>query len=158
MRLILSHLLLVSLLAVGSCKSKSDPQPAITDTDVLMQANGCWQWESSKTRGGQLTPASVGFSRELIFKRDGLVHIYHNRQPFTQPAYWLSTGMLSQCGAPPQPITVPLVRYAAEPQIPNNDLRTYSIRLSPTDTTLSITGESACIDGGSCEIYRWHRH
>ena len=150
--------MLLSLPAVDNCKSKSDPQPAIADTDVLMQANGYWQWESNARMISQLTPISVGFSRELIFKRDGLVHIYHNRQLFTQPAYQLSTGMLSQCGAPPQPITVPLVRYAAEPQIPNNDLRTYSIRLSPTDTTLSITGESACIDGGSYEIYRWHRH
>ena len=53
---------------------------------------------------------------------------------------------------------MPLVRYAAEPQIPNNDLRVYSIRLSPTDTTLSITSELACVDGGSYETYRWHRH
>lgn len=117
MRLILSHLLLVIMLAVGSCKSKSDPQPAIADTDVLMQANGYWQWENSKTRGGQLTPASVGFSRELIFKNDGRVHIFHNRQATIQPAYRLSIGVLNLCG---QQIAAPLVNYAAEPQIPNN--------------------------------------
>lgn len=155
MRLILSHLLLVSLLAAGSCKSKSDPQPTIGDADVLMQANGYWEWVKGASLGGLLTPASVGFSRELIFKNDGFVHIFHNRQAAIQPIYQLSTSVLSQCG---QQIAVPLVRYAAEPQIPNNDLRVYSIRLSPTDTTLSITGELACVDGGSYETYRWHRH
>ena len=158
MRPILSPLVLVNLLAGGGCKSKPDPQPIIADSDVLMQASGYWEWINSASMGGLRTPASIGFGRELVFKRDGLVHIYHNRQPFIQPAYLLSYGILSQCGASPQPISVPLVRYAAEPQIPNNDLRTYSIRLTPTDTTLSITGESACIDGGSYETYRWRRH
>ena len=152
-------LLLTSLAITGGCKSKTDPKPAqISDRDVLMQADGHWEWESSARMMSQLTPASIGFSRQLIFKPDGLVHIYHNRQPFIQPVYQLSYGVLSQCGASPQPISVPFVRYAAEPQIPNNDLRTYSIRLSPTDTTLYITGESACIDGGAYETYRWHRH
>ena len=154
-----SYVLLLSLLAAGSCKSKTDPKPAqLSDMDVLLKSNGYWQWEGSATLGSTLTPTSVGFSRELIFKGDGLVHIYHNRQPAIRPAYQLSNGVLSQCGTNPQPIAVPLVRYAAEPQIPNNELRTYSIRLSPTDTTLDITGESACVDGGYYETYRWHRH
>lgn len=151
----LSLLLLALLLAVGSCKSKSDPQPTIADTDVLMHANGYWAWESSTTLGGQITPASVGFSRELIFKSDSLVHIFHNLQATAQPTYQLSTGVLSSCG---QTIAVPLVRYVAEPQIPNNELRSYFIRLSPTDTMLSITGAAACLDGGYYELYRWHRH
>ena len=155
MKPILSNLLLVSLLAVGSCKSKSDPQPTIADTDVLMQASGYWEWESSVSLGGRLTPASVGFSRELIFKSYGLVHIFHNHQAAIRPTYQLSTGVLSQCG---QQTTVPLVRYAAEPQIPNNELRTYLIRLTPTDTILSINGVLACTNGGSYETYRWHRH
>lgn len=158
MKPILLCLMLISLLAVVSCKSKSDPQPAIADTDILMQSTGYWEWVSSITLGAQLTPASIGFSRELIFKNDGLLHIYHNRQPFIQPPYELSTGTLTQCGASPQPIILQLVRYTAEPQIPNNELRTYSIRLSPTDTTLSITGAAACMDAGYYEMYRWHRH
>ena len=152
-------LLLLSLLMMGSCKSKIDPEPAqLSDLDLLMKLNGYWQWTGSASLGSTLTPASVGFSRELVFKKDGLVHISHNRQPFIQPAYELSNGLLSQCGTFHQPIAVPLVRYTAEPKIPNNDLRTYSILLSPTDTTLFITGESACVDGGYYETYRWHRH
>ena len=146
---------LLALVLGGSCRSKHDPQPAISDADVLMQSNGYWQWESSVTLGAQLTPTGVGFSRELIFKNDGLVHIFHNHQPAIQPAYQLSSGVLSQCN---QHIAVSLVRYAAEPQIPNNELRTYRINLSPTDTTLSITGAAACVDGGYYEMYRWHRH
>lgn len=146
---------LLFLLLDGGCLFKHDTQPAISNEDILMQSNGYWQWESSGTRGTQLTPTSVGFSRELIFENDGLVHIFHNRQPAVQPAYQLSSGVLSQCN---QQTAVPLVRYTAEPKIPNNDLRTYSIRLSSTDTTLSITGAAACTDAGYNELYRWHRH
>ena len=155
MKPVVPYLLLMSLLTVGSCKPKSGPQPAIADTDVLMQASGYWEWEGSTTRGGQITPASVGFRRELIFKNDSLVHIFHNRRPAIQPAYQLSSGILSQCG---RHSTVPLVRYAAEPQIPNNELRTYFIRISPTDTTLVISGAAVCMDAGYYETYRWHRH
>ena len=155
----LAFLLLLSLLAVGSCNSKMESKPTqLSDWDVLLQANGYWEWEGSTTLGKTLTPTSVGFGRELIFKCDGLVHIYHNQQPALQPTYQLSAGVLSRCGIQPQPIAVPLVRYTAESQIPNNDLRTYLIRLSPTDTTLSITGELACVDGGYYETYRWRRH
>lgn len=152
-------LLLLPLLAASSCATKTDPKPAqISDLDVLLQSSGYWEWQSSASRGSQLTPSSVRFNRELIFKTDGLVHIYHNRQPFLQPAFQLSTGALKLCGAPPQPTNALLVRYTAESQIPNDDLRAYSIRLSSTDTTLRIQGESACVDGGRFETYRWHRH
>ena len=100
MQPIISNLLLVSLLAVGSCKSKADPQPTIGDADVLMQANGYWEWVKSASLGGLLTPASVGFSRELIFKNDGFVHIFHNRQAAIQrikpvwPANFRAAGAL----------------------------------------------------------------
>ena len=150
--------LLLGLLAVGSCTAGNDPEPAAptaADQDVLMKAHGFWEWESSATLGNRLTPITVGFTRQLIFKRDSLVHIYHNQQLFARPGYGLSRGVLSRCGQPQ--LAVPLVRYVAEPQIPNNDLRTYLIRISPTDTTLSIIGEAACVDGGYFERYRWHR-
>ena len=149
---------LLGLLAVGSCNSDDAPKPealTIADMDTLIQAHGYWEWESSVSMGSQLTPGSLGFTRQLIFKRDSLVHIYHNKQPFARPGYGLSRGLLSRCGQ--QQVAVPLVRYTAEPQIPNNDLRTYLIRVSSTDTTLNITGEAACVDGGYYEKYRWHR-
>ena len=150
-------LLLLSVLATGSCTPSDDPEPApqsTADRDVLVQSNGYWEWESSVTLGGSLTPTTVGFTRQLIFKSDSLVHIYHNNQPFAQPTYRLSTGLLSRCG--PQQVAVPLVRYIAEPQIPNSEVRTYRVITSPTDTTLSITGEAACVDAGYYERYRWH--
>ena len=106
----------------------------------------------------QLTAASVGFSRELIFKTDGLVHIYHNQQPAMQPVYKLSLDVLSQCGTQPPQLRINLVHYTVEPQIPSNELHEYIIRLSPTDTILSIKGELACVDKGYYETYRWHRH
>ena len=157
MKSVLFPVLVLSLLAVGSCTSTTDPRPAervTTDRDVLMQAQGYWEWESSISMGGSLTPTIVGFTRQLLFKSDSLVHIYHNQQLFARPGYSLSRGVLSRCGQPQ--IAVPMVRYVAEPQIPNNDLRTYLIRISPTDTTLSVIGEAACVDGGYYEQYRWH--
>ena len=126
--------------------------------DMLLHSTGYWEWQSSASTASKLTPASVGFSRELIFKSDRLVHIYHDRQPFIQPAYIYSFGTLNQCTTQPQPPSVILLRYIAEPQIPNNELREYVIRFSPNDTTLSINGEFACVDRGYYESYRWHRH
>ena len=126
--------------------------------DMLLQSTGYWAWQSSTGMSRQLTPASVGFSRELIFKTDGLVHINHNRQPAMQPVYKLSLDVLSQCGTQPPPLGINLVHYTAEPQIPSDELHEYIIRLSPTDTILSIKGELACVDKGYYETYRWHRH
>jgi len=158
MKSALFPVLLLGLLAIGSCAVNNDPEPTgltMADMDVLVKAHGYWEWESSISMGGSLTPTAVGFTRQLVFKSDSLVHIYHNQQLFARPGYGLSQGVLSRCGQPR--LAVPLVRYMAEPQIPNNDLRTYLIRVSPTDTTLSITGEAACVDGGYYEQYRWHR-
>lgn len=154
------RLLLMAALAItGGCKSKTDPKPAqISDRDALMQSDGYWEWESSANTTSQLTPASVGFSRQLIFKHDGLLHIYHNRQPAMQPPYKFSFSVAGQCSSQPQSSSVILLYYTAEPQIPNNEFREYLIRLSPNDTTLRINGELACINKGYYETYRWRRH
>ena len=93
--------------------------------DMLLQSTGYWAWQSSTGMSRQLTPASVGFSRELIYKTDGLVHIYHNQQPAMQPVYKLSLDVLSQCGTQPPPLGINLVHYTAEPQIPSDELHEY---------------------------------
>ncbi|OGX80871.1 hypothetical protein BEN47_06350 [Hymenobacter lapidarius] len=143
--------------SLAGCNASHDPKPdTISDADVLMQANGYWEWESSGGFRWQRTPASVGFSRQLVFKSDGKVHIYHNRQPELQAAYQLSTGVHGNCQPPqPQPVAVPMVRYTAETQFPNSDLRTYGIALSAIDTTLYIAGLGLCVDIGAAERYRW---
>ena len=99
----ISCLVLLALLIEGGCKSKTEPQPSaeLADTDALMHAQGYWEWERSADFSSTVTPASLGFSRQLIFKNDGLVHIYHNRQPALQPAYQLSNGVLPRCGRLP---------------------------------------------------------
>ncbi|OGX85912.1 hypothetical protein BEN48_13945 [Hymenobacter glacialis] len=120
-----------------------------------MKATGYWEWESSTTRGARLTPASVGFSRQLVFKSDGKVHIYHNRQPELQAVYRLSQEV-DACQPPqPQPVAVPMVRYTAEAQFPNSDLRRYGIALAAADTTLYVDGVGLCTDTGAAERYRW---
>ena len=75
-----------------------------------------------------------------------------------QPVYKFSFGALSQCNTQPPPLSIIMLHYTAEPQIPNNKFREYLIHISPSDTTLSINGELACIDKGNYETYRWHRH
>ena len=109
--------LFLNLLMISSCTSNNDPKPpesTTTNLDVLVKAHGYWEWKSSISMGSSLTPITVGFTRQLVFKSDSLVHIYHNQQLFAQPRYGLGAGLLSRCGQPQ--IAVPLVRYTAEAQ------------------------------------------
>ncbi|WP_035562799.1 hypothetical protein [Hymenobacter sp. IS2118] len=147
------------ILAISACSTTPDPSPVIlADTDVLMKANGYWEWQSSSGFRWQQTPASVGFSRQLVFKSDGKVHIYHNHQPELQAVYRLSTGVNNNCQPPqPQPVAVPMIEYTAEPQFLNNGLRTYGISVSANDSMLYITNTALCADGGAAELYHWRK-
>lgn len=158
------RLLLLSIIAVNGCKSKKDPtpdpvalittEPFDSESDILSRSHGYWEWLRSFSVNGTITPTSVGFTRQLVFKGDGRVYINHNQQFAIQRAYVLSTSVPTRCGAQsPQS----LIKYGAEPQIKNDSLRLYRVAKSLTDTTLSIIGETACVDGGMYESYRWHR-
>ncbi|GAB3580069.1 hypothetical protein [Hymenobacter daeguensis] len=155
-------LLLLSLLAVGSCKSspakpEPAPKPAVVPltggNDELARAHGYWEWLQNVRMSGTITPTETGFTRQLIFKADGHLDIYHNRQLVLKPSFALRTGLTHICVSP---VAQPLVEYTAEPQVPNDPLRRYRLNFSATDTTLTITGESNCVDGGAVEYYRWH--
>lgn len=156
-------LLLAGLAIAGGCKSKTEPQPeqpvgAATEpfdseSDILSRSHGYWEWVSSTGLAFRATPASVGYTRQLLFKSDSVLYVSHNQQLEIHPFYHLHAGP-SHCSS----TSLPLVDFDAEPQIRNNRVRDYKIYRTPTDTTLRLIGEWTCVDGGNIETYKWHRH
>jgi hypothetical protein len=158
--------LLTSLAIASGCQSKTEPAPEPVPTaktepfdiesDIFSRAHGYWEWTRSINGGGRapFTPASVGFTRQLVFKGDSMVHIYHNQTPALTPIFHLHVG--SVCSSNPRP----LIDFDAESVVPNNRIRSYSVSRAiystRTDTTLTIVGERACVDGGQYEYYIWH--
>ena len=146
-----SLLLLVTsgLLAATSCQQRDD-EVRPSNYDALALETGHWEWESTAYMGGPRTPATQGFTRQLIFEANGQVLIYHGGQLNKQTAYVLSMGTV--CGASS---TVPVITYETDSDVPNNDRKTYSITKTPTGQSLSLVGEAACLDGGGYETYHW---
>ncbi|WBO85038.1 hypothetical protein [Hymenobacter yonginensis] len=136
-------------MAALCCREETDLPPANFDT--LAQQQGYWEWQSSATEGPLVSPATVGYTRQLVFGTNGQLSIRHNSQPFSEVPYQVSTGTLPRCGAPQQP--VPLVTFKAE--LANNDRKAYSLSTDATGTHLMLSGEDACVDGGYTETYLW---
>jgi hypothetical protein len=146
----------------GGCKSKTEPlpKPAVvaatepfdSESDIFSRSHGYWEWVRSTGLNFRATPASVGFTRQLTFKGDSMVYIFHDQKPEMHPQYHLHAGP-SRCSSNSRP----LVDFDAEPQIRNNRIRVYTITRTSIDTTITITGEMECTDGGNFEKYQWHR-
>ncbi|SNC77660.1 hypothetical protein SAMN06265337_4260 [Hymenobacter gelipurpurascens] len=161
------YLFLTLALALGSsCHSEANEEPTPAeqleeidqDGDVLMQANGSWEWVSTTKdvlNSSSSTPATVGFTRQLIFKADGKVYIHHNQKLVQQPAYGRRNGGDKFCDAS---YLRNWVVYAGEtdPKISSTDARWYRITITKTDTTLTLGSEASCSDAGVHELYRWH--
>ena len=155
-------LLLAGVTIAGGCKSKTEPQPDPaplattepfdTESDVFSRSHGYWEWINSTLLIGQITPTSVGFTRQLVFKGDSIVYIFHNQKLEMQPTYHLHAGP-TRCSQPNRP----LVDFNAEPKLLNSYVRTYDITRTAADTTLRIMGEAICLDAGAIERYKWHR-
>ncbi len=140
------------LLSAASCQNRGDEvQPS--GYDVLALETGHWEWESTSYRNGRRTPATEGFTRQLVFQDDRQLVIQHDRKLNKKTAYALSMGTLPNCPTPTG--TVPIITYETDSDLPNNDRKTYSVIISPTGQRLSLTGEDACIDAGAVEAYRW---
>ena len=136
------------------CCRPTEPGDLPANYDVLAQDQGYWEWERNVTEGPVVSPATTGFSRQLVFGADGQLIIRHNGQAHSQVSYQLSTGTFPRCGTP-QPV-LPLVTFAPEPQVPNNERKSYTVDITATGRTLSLVGEDACTDGGYYESYTWH--
>ena len=146
-------LLLTSvLLSATGCQREGDEvQPS--GYDALALETGHWEWESTAYRTGRRTPATEGFTRQLVFGADKQLVIQHDRKLNKKTTYSLAMGPLPHC--PTSTSTVPIISYETDSDLPNNYRKTYSIGKTTTSQSLVLTGEDACIDTGAVEAYRW---
>ena len=148
----MKHLYLCAALALlAACHTDADIRPA--HYDELAMAPGHWEWESSTYLTGRRSPATVGYARQLTFGADNHLTFQPSNGPATNGTYELSAGPLPRCGLA---AGVPLVTFAThEPQLPNNDRKTYRLSTQDSRQLLTLTGEAACVDGGAVEQYHW---
>lgn len=132
------------------CKHDADVRPS--EYDVLAQATGHWEWESTGYQSGLRTPASVGFTRQVIFGAGGQLTVRRGGQADYRASYRLSRGP-SCAGLPGN--DVPLVVFPNEKDLPNNDEKSYSIAQQNGRQDLYLVGVGACFDGGAFETYHW---
>lgn len=147
--------LLAALLLVtaAGCQPRRGTEAQPRSYDALALETGHWEWESTAYRGGKRTPATEGYSRQLVFQSEGRVLIHHSGRLNKTRPYTLSMGTLARCTT--SPTQVPVITYETDSDVPNNDRKTYSLTSSPTSQTLVLVGELACTDAGATETYHW---
>lgn len=145
-------LLALLTLSAAGCQTDADIRP--TGYDELAMGTGHWEWESNAYMGGKRTPTTEGYTRQLTFGADHQLLLRRSGQPDLRVPYELSMDRLRNCST--SPTTYPLITYSTdEPKLPNSARRTYSVTEQNGRQTLSITGESACVDAGGYETYHW---
>ena len=141
-------LLLLATFALFSstgCQRRGDVvQPR--NYDALALETGHWEWESTTYQTGQRTPATEGFTRQLVFSSDGSILIQHDGLLNKKRPYALSMGPSPSYHS--SPMAVPIITYETDSDLPNNARKTYTIAKSPTGQHLIIIGEAH-------ETYRW---
>ncbi|AMJ65468.1 hypothetical protein [Hymenobacter sp. PAMC 26628] len=133
------------------CKHDADVQPASTSTsyDVLAKGTGHWEWESSAFGFARArTPATVGFTRQLVFGTGNVLNVKRSGQQYYKTSYQLSTRT--------SPTTSePLITYTNETDLYNNDTKTYALSQPNGRHVLVLMGEQVPVDGGAVETYHW---
>lgn len=137
------------------CCRPLEPGEFPANYDALAQEQGYWEWNQNNTEGPAVSPATVGFSRQLTFAPNGQLTIRHDGQNHSEVAYQLSEGTFPRCGS--QQPALPIVTFVPEEQVPNNERKSYTVEITPTGRTLCMVGEDACTDGGYYEYYTWHK-
>jgi hypothetical protein len=138
---------------LSSCKTDTDLRPA--HYDELAMATGHWEWDRSVLGFTyDKTPASVGYSRQLIFGPDHHLVLRRSQQPDYATTYQLSISpAVSPAGGTS---SQPAVRFdTAEPDLPTNPLKYYTISQQSGQQTLTLVGEAASLDAGAIETYHW---
>ncbi len=150
--LLLAGLLFTSQLAT-SCQNDADIRPA--NYDELAMATGHWEWDASSLGwAGKRSPATEGYTRQLVFGTSGHLLLRRRGQEDYRSSYQLSMGTLPRCGAD-QP-NAPLLTYSTnEPRLPNDERKSYRLAQQGGQQTLTLIGESVCLDGGAIETYHW---
>lgn len=141
--------LLAALPLATGCQTDADIRPA--HYDALALATGHWEWDSSSYPSGLQTPASLGFSRHLVFGPEGQLVVSRPGRADYRATYQLSMGKPQPCGAAP----VPLVTYASEPELGNDEVKLYTLSQEASRQVLTLIGEAVCVDGGAIETYHW---
>ncbi|TPG65895.1 hypothetical protein [Hymenobacter nivis] len=137
-------------LATG-CKHDTDAEPTSTSTsyDVLAKGAGHWEWDSSAFGfAGTRTPATVGFTRQLVFGEGNVLNVKRNGKQYYQTSYQLSTRTSATASEP-------LVTYVNETDLYNNDVKAYTLSQQNGRQTLVLMGEQVPVDGGAFETYHW---
>ncbi|QKG56940.1 hypothetical protein GKZ68_10050 [Hymenobacter sp. BRD128] len=153
MRKFLRYALLLSAALATGCQREADIRPS--SYDELALDTGHWEWDVS-TLGwaGNRTPATEGYTRQLVFGAGGQLLLRRSGQGDVRTSYQLSMGQLPRCGT--NQANFPIVTYSTgEEKLPNNERKTYTISQQNGLQVLHITGEDACFDGGAYETYHW---
>lgn len=144
--------ILAALPLLAACQTDADLRPATYDELAL--ATGHWEWLSTSYMSGARTPATEGYSRQLLFGASSQLTLRRSGQPDYHTTYQLSMGTLPRCGSPAP--SMPIISYLTnENQLENNERKTYRISQQQGRQVLSISGEDACVDGGAYESYYW---
>jgi hypothetical protein len=138
-------LAVVGLLSATSCKSPTDDiRPA--NYDVLAMDTGHWEWERTAYFGPAYTPATEGYTRQLIFGANDRLILRRSDQADQTISYRLAVGAGGS----------PTVTFSTkEDKLANNDVKYYTLKQQTSQQLLLLTGEKALVDAGGYETYHW---
>lgn len=90
----------------------------------------------------------MGFTRQLVFGTGNVLNVKRSGQQYYQTSYHLSTRISSTASEP-------LITYANEADLYNNDTKTYALSQPNGQQALVLMGEQVPVDGGAFETYHW---
>jgi hypothetical protein len=138
-------LALFGLFSTSSCK-KNDEEIRPTNYDILAMETGHWEWDKTLYFGPSYTPATEGYTRQLVFRADRQLLLRRSNQSDKTTSYQLSVN----------PSGMPTVTYNIdEGNLTNNDNKYYRISQENGEQILQLTGEEASRDAGGYETYHW---
>lgn len=139
-----SLLFTVALFLAGCQRDADEVRPR--DYDILALDTGHWEWERTSYFGPQYTPATEGYSRQLVFKATNQLAVRRSSQSDLSVGYRLAVG----------PGGLPTITYhTGEDKLGNNDVKYYSISQQNGQQILQLVGEGAAYDAGGYEQYHW---
>jgi hypothetical protein len=155
MRRLVNFIALISSLGAGlSCCPETKAVVGPARYDVLAQALGHWEWDSTAYQAGMQTQTTKNFTRQLFFGSDSMLTVQRNNKLSYHTAYHLSRTLMPNCGGSLEPLQA-RVTFASDPDMPNSEGKGYGNRLGPASQTLKLTGVNQCIDAGGIEFYHW---
>jgi hypothetical protein len=136
---------LLGLFSLTGCEQDAnDIRPA--NYDILAMETGHWEWERTAFFGPQYTPATEGYTRQLVFTANKQLLLRRSDQADQSISYRLAVGSGG----------LPTVTFNTnEGKLSNNDVKYYSVASQDGQQVLQLTGEEAHRDAGGYETYHW---